>query len=77
MLKLIIYRLLKIPIPLYGVWVNDKDVGWLKGIKGAYSTPDRAQAKEVARWVGGEVRYIDEVLTDIERALLDIERAKE
>ena len=75
MLKLFIFRKLGLPVPTWGVWILR--VGWVRGLKGAYATPDKAQARELARRVGGVVYYIDEVLSDIQQSLLDIERAKE
>jgi len=74
MLKLFIFRKLGLPVPTWGVWISN--LGWVKGLKGAYATPDKTQARELARRVGGKVFYIDEVLSDIQQSLLDIERER-
>ena len=56
---------------IYGVWV--RGAGWLRGVKGVVSFPDKAVAEDTARRVGGEARFIDEALRDLEQNILSIE----
>ena len=71
MLRMIIYRLLNLPVPTWGVWV--RGIGWVKGTRGAYAIHDKRQARALARQVGGTVRYIDDSLFDMEQALREVE----
>jgi hypothetical protein len=60
---------------LYGIWIYGK--GWLKkdnDPKKTLSFQHKEIAKEVAKCIGGAVRYIDQSLIDIEPELLHKER---
>ena len=59
---------------LYGVWI--RGAGWLKGAGGVVSFTEKAVAEDTARRVGGEARYIDESLKDLEQNILSIESQK-
>jgi len=60
--------------PLYGVWI--KGVGWLRGVGGVVSFAIKQVASDTARRVGGQVRFIDESLKDLEQNILSIESQK-
>ena len=59
---------------LYGIWI--KRQGWLRGINGVVSFESRIVAADTARRMGGEVRYIDDSLKDLEQNILSIEALK-
>lgn len=59
---------------IYGIWI--RSVGWLKGMRGAISFTEKAIARDTARRVGGEVRFIDDSLQDLEEVILSIESQK-
>lgn len=56
---------------LYGVWIRGQ--GWLRGQGGVVSFAEKAVAEDTARRVGGEARYIDESLKDLEQNILSLE----
>lgn len=56
---------------LWGVWIRGQ--GWLRGVKGVVSFSERRVADDTARRVGGEVRFIDDSLQDLEQNILSIE----
>jgi hypothetical protein len=60
---------------LYGIWI--KGTGWLRGINGVVSFDSPIVAKDTARRLGGEVRYIDDSLKDLEQNILSIEALKQ
>ena len=60
--------------PLYGIWI--KKFGWLKSVHGAVSFTDKRVARDIARRVGGQVRYIDDSLVDLEENILSLESKK-
>jgi hypothetical protein len=77
MLKAWLFRKMNLPVPTWGVWVDD--IGWF-GRNGAraYMVHDKSQARSVAHWVGknARVEYIDNCLIDMEQKLLSIERER-
>lgn len=60
------------PSPLlYGIWIHGQ--GWLSTPKGIVSFDRIEVAKDTAKRTGGEVRYIDEALRDLEQNILSLE----
>lgn len=59
---------------IYGIWL--KGAGWLRGSKGVVSFTELSVAKDTARRVGGEVRFIDDSLQDLEQNILSLESQK-
>lgn len=59
---------------LFGVWL--KRYGWLRGVNGIVSFTEKQIAKDTARRVGGEVRFIDDSLKDLEQNILSLEAGK-
>ena len=62
--------------PLYGIWMPGK--GWLRaqrtdGTAQPYADTKRYVAVYYARLMGGQVRYIDNALADMERVILERE----
>lgn len=55
----------------YGVWIRGH--GWLRTVKGVVAFTDIEVAQDTARRIGGEARYIDDALADIEQSILQIE----
>lgn len=58
----------------YGVWI--RGTGWLKVDNRAVSFTEKAVAQDAARRVGGEVRFIDDSLKDLEQNILSLEAQK-
>jgi hypothetical protein len=56
---------------LYGIWIRGQ--GWLRGTGGIVSFPEKEIAEDTARRVGGEARFIDGALRDLEQNILSIE----
>lgn len=56
---------------LYGVWIRGS--GWLRAPGGIVSFAEKRIAQDTARRVGGEVRYIDDSLKDLEQNILSLE----
>jgi hypothetical protein len=59
---------------LFGIWI--KKQGWLRGVGGVVSFSEKEIAKDTARRVGGEVRFIDDSLQDLEQNILSLEAQK-
>jgi hypothetical protein len=59
--------------PMYGVWLTNH--GWLKG-KDIFADTNLEKVKQVARLVGGTVRFIDESLKDMEQLFIEKEKTK-
>lgn len=60
--------------PLYGIWIRGQ--GWLKSLKGVISFEHEIVAQDTAKRVGGEVRFVDESLIDLEQNILSLEAMK-
>jgi len=56
---------------LYGVWIRGR--GWLRTDNGVVSFDHKDVAEDTASRVGGEVRFIDESLKDLEQNILSLE----
>jgi hypothetical protein len=64
------------PPKMYGIW--QPGLGWVKaykkgGMQDAYATYDIDVARDVARRVGGKVKFIDDALAMMEDQLLKAE----
>lgn len=59
---------------IYGIWI--RGTGWLRGSKGVVSFAEKKVACDTARRVGGEVRFIDDSLQDLEQNILSLEAIK-